>query len=252
MVCKEAALAVLRPMPKLDYQCGEEAKGWDEKELTSPTRVAALKLLTAELSTMTSAAWWQANVEELNACDFKGAPGVFTAEERENYADGDYWFWLFGNNHVRLLLIPDPCYQTEYNGSNAFLLYRKERKVFVRQVLDGYFSRADKSVDVKFGRLNDELIIEVATGSGGLNPSLTNYYFTIDRKTNRIVPKKLFSGDHGPTNRIYSAAPLDGVSQPLNIIRGRSLAKSFSVYSETSNEGSFSRTVKHWNGKLYR
>jgi hypothetical protein len=45
---------------------------------------------------------------------------------------------------------------------------------------------------------------------------------------------------------------------PLNIIRGRTFAKSFSVYTETENGKiddngrMLSRSIKRWNGKLYR
>ena len=83
------------------------------------------------------------------------------------------------------MLIPDPCYQTEYGGANAFLLYRKGGRVFVTQVLDGYFSRADNSIGLDFAKLNSQEIIEISTGSGGLNPSLTNYYFAIDPRLTR-------------------------------------------------------------------
>jgi len=53
--------------------------------------------------------------------------------------------------------------------------------------LDGFFTRADNAVDIDFAKLGREEIIEISTGSGGLHPELTNYYFTIDPKTNRVV-----------------------------------------------------------------
>ena len=257
-VCKKAAAAALKPMPDLDYQCGEN--DWDEKQLKSPARVAALTKLTVELATLNSPAWWQTSVDDLNSCDFKGEAGAFTADEQQQFADGDYSFWLFGNNQIRLLLIPDPCYQTEYNGANAFLLYRDKSYVYVTQVLNGYFSRAD-SVSLNFGRLNNELVIEVATGSGGLNPTLTNYYLVVDPDTKHTVPKNIFAGRFGPTNEITSAM-LFGESHaslaPLNIIRGGTFAKSFSVYTDSENGKiddngrTLSRITKRWDGRLYR
>jgi len=152
-VCKPAALAALKPMPKLRYPCNGQPNEWEEKSLKSPARVAAIKALMSRLSTLSSTGWWSTSTEELNVCDFKRKPGTLSEDQRRAYADGDYLFWLFGDNHIRLLLIPDPCYQTQYGGSNAFLLYRKGDKVFVSQVLDGYFSRADNSVNIGFATL---------------------------------------------------------------------------------------------------
>jgi hypothetical protein len=257
--CKRPALAALKPRPEIEYPCGES--DYDEKQLKSPERVAALKQLVSELSTWTTPAWWQTSVVDLNACDFRGKPGALTADERHQFAHGEYGFWLFGNNQIRLVLVPDPCYQTEYNGSNAFLLYRQGDKVFVSQVLDGYFSRADNSVSLDFGKLNNELIIEILTGSGGLNPTLTNYYFVIDPQTNVAMPRKLFAGEHGPTNEITSAMLFGDpppATAPLNIIARGTFAKSFNVYTEDErgkiedNGRMLSRKIKRWNGKLYR
>ena len=259
-VCKKAAVAALKPIPKLEYQCGGEQE-WDEKQLKNPARRAALNQLASELSTLNDQAWWQTSVDDLNACDFKGAPGTLSADERKQFADGEYRFWLFGDNQIRLALIPDPCYQTEYGGSNGFLLYRDAGKTYVTQVLDGYFSRADNPVILNFGKLNNELVVEIATWSGGLNPTLTNYYFVVDTKTKRALPKKLFAGKHGPTNEITSALlfgdPPPNLA-PLNIIRRGTFANSFSVYTETENGKiddngrMLSRSTKRWNGRIYR
>jgi hypothetical protein len=264
-VCTRAALAALMPMPKLRYACGDQPNEWDDKALKRPERVAAIRALVSQLSKLSNSAWWEASTEELSMCDFRHTPGALTEEQRQTFA-GDYWSWLFGDHHIRLLLIPDPCYQTEYSGSNAFLLYRKSGKVFVSQVLDGYYTRAENSVGIALAKLNRQEIVEVSTNTGGLHPDVINYYFVIDPKTDKAVPKKLFQGDHGPTNIISSAmlfnAPNDldlpADAAPLNIIRGHSLAKSFSVYSEVKDgkiEDSgrtFSRTVLKWDGKLYR
>jgi hypothetical protein len=259
-VCKKAAVAALKPIPKLEYQCGGEQQ-WDEKQLKNPARLAALNQLASELSTLNDQAWWQTSVDDLNACDFKGAPGTLSADERKQFADGEYRFWLSGDNQIRLALIPDPCYQTEYGGSNGFLLYRDAGKTYVTQVLDGYFSRADNPVILNFGKLNNELVVEIATWSGGLNPTLTNYYFVVDTETKRALPKKLFAGKHGPTNEITSALlfgdPPPNLA-PLNIIRRGTFANSFSVYTETENGKiddngrMLSRSTKRWNGRIYR
>ena len=257
LVCKKATLATLKPMPELSYQCDEQLNAWDEKILKLPARVAAIKSLVSELSSFSEPAWWAADVVDLGVCDFAGKTGTLTRDQRRSFVDGEYLFWLFGNDHIRIVLIPDPCYQTEYGGANGFLLYRNGGRVFVTQVLDGFFSRADNPVNVSFANFNGEEIIEVATWSGGLNPSLTNYYFTIDRKTNHAVPKNLFKGDHGPTNEISSAMLFNETSAPLKIVRGHTLAPSFNIYIDDANGKiddngrTLSRKILRWNGKIY-
>ena len=88
--------------------------------------------------------------------------------------------------------------------------------------------------------LNGQQIIEISTGTGGLHPSITNYYFVIDPRTNKAVPRKLFKGDKGLTNEISSDLLMDEPEHldlpqdaaELNIIRGHKLAPAFSIYAE--------------------
>jgi len=259
LVCKRPVLAALKPIPELKYACDEQANDYDEKILKLPARVEAIKSLMSELSSFSDAAWWTADTVDLSVCDFTKKPGTLAAAQRRAFTGGEYLFWLFGNDRMRLMLIPDPCYQTEYGGSNAFLLYRNGGRVFVTEVLDGYFSRADNSIGVAFAKLNGEEIIEVSTGSGGLNPSLTNYYFTIDPRINQAVPKKLFKGEHGATNEISSALLMSaGGAEPLKVVSGSALAPTFVVYSDDEhgkiddNGRTLSRKLMRWNGKIYR
>jgi len=260
LACKRPVLAALKPMPELSYQCNEQLNDYDEKILKLPERVAAIKTLMSQLASFNDAAWWSADPVDLSVCDFTKAPANLTRDQRRSFVNGEYAFWLFGNDRVRLMLIPDPCYQTQYGGSNAFVLYREGGRVTVSQVLDGYFSRADNSVTMTFAKFASEEIIEVATGSGGLTPSLTNYYFVIDPQTKHAVPKNLFRGDHGPTNEISSAMLFGAtpVTTPLKIIRGRSLTPNFIIYvdSETGkiddNGRKLARQILRWNGKLYK
>jgi len=192
LVCKRPVLAALKPIPELTYTCDEQANDWDEKILKLPARVAAIKSLMSALSSFSDAAWWAADTVDLSVCDFTQKAGALTSEQRRNFLEGEYLFWLFGNDRVRLMLIPDPCYQTEYGGSNAFLLYRKAGRVFVTEVFDGFFSRAANPMGMAVGDLMGQTVIEVSTSTGGLHPSVTNYYFVINPKTNRAVPKKIF------------------------------------------------------------
>jgi len=256
LVCKKATLAALKPRPELAYQCDDNLNDYDEKVLKLPARVAAIKSLISELSSFNEPAWWAADVVDLGVCDFAGKPGTLTRDQRRSFFSDEYLFWLFGNDRIRLMLIPDPCYQTQYGGANGFLLYRNGGRVYVTQVLDGFFSRADNPVNVAIAKD----IIEVSTWSGGLNPSLTNYYFTIDPKTNHAVPKNLFKGEHGPTNEISSAMLFNETpgSAPLKIVRGQTLAPSFSIYIDDANGKiddngrTLSRKILRWNGKIYR
>jgi hypothetical protein len=260
LVCKRPVLAALKPMPKLSYQCNEQLNDYDEKILKLPERVTAIKTLMTELASFNDAAWWSADAVDLSVCDFTEQPGTLTRDQQHSFTNGEYAFWLFGNDSIRLVLIPDPCYQTEYGGANVFVLYRDGGSVTVTQVLDGYFSRADNSVTMAFAKVGGEEIIEVATGSGGLTPSLTNYYFVIDPQTKQAVPKKLFRGDRGPTNEISSAMLFNATrtTEPLKIIRGNSLAPSFMIYVDSDNGKiddngrKLSRLILRWNGKAYR
>lgn len=265
-VCKPAVLAASKPLPKLRYQCNADLSDYDQKVLKAPNRIVAIKVLERRLETFTSPAWWQATVDDLSLCELRRKPGVLSAAEEEKLKSGDYIFDLFGNHSLRLVLLKDPCYQMEYFGSNAFLLYRNAGKVFVTQVLDGFFSRADNPVGLEFADLKGQQIIEVATGSGGMHPSVTNYYFVIDPATNRAVPKKLFQGDKGPTNEISSdllmgapedlELPKDAVE--LGIIREHKMAPAFSIYAEDSEGkidapgGKMTRTILKWNGHIYQ
>lgn len=260
LVCKRPVLAALKSKPELSYQCNDQLNDYDEKILKLPERVAAIKTLMTELASFNDAAWWSADAVDLSVCDFAGKAGKLTYDQRQSLISGEYAYWLFGNDHIRLVLIPDPCYQTEYGGLNAFVLYRNGASVTVTHVLDGYFSRADNPITLAFARLGSEEIIEVATGSGGLTPNLNNYYFVIDPRSKQAVPKNLFRDQHGPTNQIWSAMLFNATpaTTPLKIIRGHSLSPSFMIYVDSENGKiddngrTLARKILRWNGKIYR
>jgi hypothetical protein len=265
-VCKPAVMAAFKPLPKLKYKCDAALDDYDAKVLKQANRIRAIKTLERTLATFTSTAWWQADVDDLNLCELHRKPGVLSPEEQEKVKDRDYTYDLFGNHSLRLALLPDPCYVTEYLGSNGFLLYRQAGKVFVAQVLDGFFSRADNPVDLDFADLQRQQIVEISTSTGGLHPSATNYYFVIDPKTNTARPKKLFQGDKGLTNEITSDLLMDDPedlglpkdANELNIIRDHKLAPSFSIYAEDEEgkletpRGKMKRTILKWNGRFYQ
>ena len=258
LTCKKATLAALKPKPELSYECDAQLQDWDEKILQLPARLAAIKTLESELASFTDAAWWTADPVDLGVCEFAGTVGTLTRDQRRSFLGDEYLFWLFGNDRIRLVLVSDPCYQTQYGGSNAFLLYRSGGRVAVTQVLNGFFSRADNPLTMAWAKLNNEQIVEVATWSGGLNPTLTNYYFVVHPKTGHAAPKNLFKGDHGPTNEITSALPLNNNSAALKIVRGQTLSRSFTIYVDDpngkidDNGRTLSRRILHWNGRIYR
>lgn len=265
--CRQSVFATLRPLPKLSYTCRPDAANdYDEAILKWPERTSAIRDFMQKLSTFNSANWWSVSVDELNVCAHLGRAGVLDKDERQKFLRGDYPLSLLGDNRVRLYLASDPCYQIGYNGSNAFLLYRRGATVVVTQVLDGHFSRADNSVALTVANIRGEELIEVATATGGLQPYINNYYFTIDRRTGKAVPKKIFQEYGGLTNKITSALVLDDGTLPalykeVRVIEGTRLAARFYAYEETADDetGDFKdpsgrnlrRITYRWNGRYY-
>ncbi|HVE55429.1 MAG TPA: hypothetical protein VNB22_01280 [Pyrinomonadaceae bacterium] len=264
LVCKTAALAALKPLPKLKYKCSEDLTESDDAVLTQPNRLKAIELYTKSLEKFVYADWWKTSVEDLNLCDFRKKAGVLSREEKQQYEGGEYYFHLGGNNQFRFIIADDPCYQQGFSGSDIFLLNRVGGKVFASEIIDGFYTRADFPLGFDYAFNGKETIIEIATTSGGLYPTESFYYFTIDKKTNRAVPKKLFKDNGKLTNRIYSDMILGepeeyGLprgSKSLQIIKNKRLAKSFYVFEDTLEdfEGQnhkFIRVLFKWNGKFY-
>lgn len=262
--CTQTTFAAFKALPKLEYECPEGLTESDDKILKLPQRRTAIAGLVHGLAQFSNAGWWQASVDELNACSIHGGAGELLDDEKQRWKDGDFSLNLFGNHEVRLALLDDPCYQTGFAGSNAFLLYRRDGKVFVSQVLNGYYSRADNSVGIDFAKLNGQQIIEVSTGNS-MPPSMVYYYFTIDPITNKAIPKKIFKEGNKLTNQVYShmllAEPKDvglpANASELNVIVNGRLAPSFSAYDENEHGRieaggrKFHRIIYHWNGRFY-
>lgn len=262
--CSEKTFAALKQLPKLEYECPEGLIDSHDKILRLPARLSAIRGLIRELVGFTNAGWWQASVDELNACRTHGSAGELTGEEKESWKSGNYSFDLFGNNEMRLALINDPCYQTSFNGSNAFLLFRKQGQVFVTQVLNGHYSRVDSSVGVDFAVLNGQKLVEVSTANS-MPPSMIYYYFMIDPRTNKALPKNIFRDGNKLTNQIYSAmllaepkeVGLPAGASELDIIDNGRLASTFSAYHEDergpidANGRKLRRVTYRWNGRSY-
>ena len=263
--CTQQTYASFKYLPKMEYECPEGGNDSDSKILRLPERLAANRTVVSELETFTNAAWWQADIDELHACTVHGSAGELTDEEKEKWKSRDYSFDIFGNHQMRLVVVPDPCYQTGYNGSNAFLLYRKDGRVFVSQVLNGYYSRVDNSVGIAFANLRGGQVVFEVTTANSMTPSLRSYFFVIDPKTNHAVPKKIFKEGSKLTNEIYSAMLMNDPAdvglpkdaEALKIFRGNRLAMSFSAYEEDErgriddNGRKLRRIIYRWNGRFY-
>ena len=259
-VCSQTTFAAFRKLPKLSYQCPQGLDESDEEILKVPERIAELNRLAQELESFTDAAWWQARLEDLNACEMHGEAGDLDAEEKASLTRGDYPISLFGNQSLRLIMVTDPCYQAGYNGSVGFLLHRYIGKVTVTKVLEGYYSRVDNSVGFDFANFNGQQIIEVST-SNNMPPSVMNHYFVIDPKTHRAVPRKIFKVGRTLTNQISSAIILGEPAelglprnaQDMQLIRRNRLLPSFSTYAEVfvGDGRRLKRTVYRWNGRFY-
>jgi hypothetical protein len=253
----------VKELPKMEYAC-PEGQEWDDKILKLPERLAVLREVVKQLEGFRNPAWWRASVDELNACSVHKQVGALTAEEKQEWRTGGYSFNFIGNHEMRVVMITDPCYQTGYSGSNLYLLYHQEGKVFVSQLLNGFYSRVDNPFGISFAKLNGEQLIELGT-SNSMPPSLISYYYVIDGATNHAVPKKIFKVGNKLTNEIYSemlmAEPQDiglpASASELNIIRNGTLAPSFSAYEQDdqgrvkANDQRFRRLVYRWNGKFY-
>ena len=263
-VCRTSALAALKPLPTLAYQCNANLTDSDDEVLTEPNRRRAISLYIKSLEKFVDADWWQTSVEDLNVCDFRKKAGALTKAQKTQYEGGEYYFRLGGNNRYRFIIAPDPCYQTGFSGSNVFLLNRAGNRVFVSEIIDGFYTRAEFQLGFDYAVRGTETIIEIATTSGGLHPTETYYYFTIDPKTKRAVPKNLFKDDDRTTNRIYSAMilgepeeyGLPPKSESLKIINNHKLAGSFYVFENTfekldDDHQKFIRRIFKWNGKFY-
>jgi hypothetical protein len=187
--CKSSAFAALKPLPKLEYPCPSDiADDYDDRILKTPERIAAIKQLRKELESFKSAEWWNAPVDDLNACYLSDKTGQLTEEQQEQFYSFEYQPLLMGNNRFRLVMAYDPCYQTSYNGSTGFILYRTPQKTYVTQVLEGYYSRLGRSV---FLRLLPASAIEIKTVNiTAMQPDNTYHRFTIDRVSHKAVPAR--------------------------------------------------------------
>jgi hypothetical protein len=192
IACKPAAFAAIKALPELNYACPEDIIESSDLMLKLPERASAINAVIKNLESFSSPDWWNTAVDDLNACYLRGKPGKLTTDELNQFTDEEFQSKLLGNNRIRLVLVPDPCYQTYYNGANIFLLYKKGEKISVTEAIDGYFSRLPNSVSLKVFRLGADEVIEIETVNiWGMRPHYTSFYFVIDKITGKAVEVKL-------------------------------------------------------------
>ena len=262
--CTAKAFAATRSLPQLAYECPADLNDSDERILKLPARIDALRRVATELESFTNPAWWQTDVRDLSFCEIHGSAGELTPEEKDKMR-GDYTRRLYGDDRFRLVAVFDPCYQTGFNGSNLFLLYRSQGKVFATTLIDGFFTRIENSMEMHVGWLGTQPIIEIITGNT-MPPRFVNYYFTVDLKTNKAIPKNLFREGRKFTNELHSALLFDdpvplGLPPDANIlqlVKNKTLVKSFNTFAEDErgtidNLGNkLRRIIYRWNGRFYQ
>jgi len=217
--CMQDPFDAHKPFPKIEYDCPEGLNDFDDKILKLPQRLASIRNVIKELETFTNPKWWEASVDELNACSLHKSVGTLTTEEKESWLSGDNFFDLIGNQQLRLVLVADPCFQPHWGGTNAFLLYHKDGKAFVSQVLNGYYSRVDNSVGIDFAKLNGEPEGAISR-DGRVQGSYLHGLFTSDDFRKAYLAKlDIPAGDEPYHSRVESAldALADHIEQHLDV-----------------------------------
>lgn len=128
-------------------------------------------------------------------------------KEREEFADGVDSIDLFGDNRTRMVTVIDPCIRYSYQTFNGFILEDFDNRVFVTQVLDAFYSRADNAIDMRIAYSNGQRLIVIQTDT--LEPVTPPPYpyetytvYKIDPNTHHAVPFNLFRIRGIPTNEI--------------------------------------------------
>jgi len=249
--CSQGALAALRTIPKLNYNCGEN----DEDDLKSPKRRAALRAYLRKLESSARASWWAASVDDLNACLITNEVRALTESERREAGYNE----IYGDKWARLLVVHDPCVKYSYMTRNAFVLQRAGGRVYATLVLDAFYTRADPGVRAELGTLNGETLVIVETdfADGFSPPTLSGTYsvYVIDPRSHHAVPKKLFMEQGNLTNQFEYAQYLfedEELYKQWNapeLMRNGRLLPQFYVY--TLNENKLTRDTYVWKHKYY-
>ena len=255
--CTKAALDALKPIPEFEYECAEA----QDDNLKSPERRAALDDYLRELEeTFDDAEWWATPVAELNACSVAKEARALSRSESSDFA---FNIALYGDQSTRLVAVADPCIKYSYRTLNAYVLQRAGGRVYATQVVDAFFTRFDAALAMSAAQLNGErlLIIErTEYGGGAFSMVTTAAAYTINPRTHRAVPKKIFREKGKLTNEFaYDAPPFFDADQQMSedkgwrsplFVRDGRLARRVYVYRPTGR-GHFRHDTYAWNGRYY-
>ncbi|MBI4747979.1 MAG: hypothetical protein HY774_05790 [Acidobacteria bacterium] len=253
--CSPKALTAYRPIPQLDYPC----ESHPEDNLNNPERAEALEAYLTELeTTFSDPNWWAVSVAELNVCSITNQVRRMTASEREML---EYTTYLYGDHSTRLVVSVDPCIWYSSNTLNGFILHRVGRQVVATLVLDAFYTRLDKAVDFHLAHHNGEKLIFVYsnTSDGSMPPTLftTCTVYTIDPKSHRATPKKLFQDEKGTvTNQfewngyVFEDEKLANQWYAPKIVHKGRLSQRFTICTPINHRMTYSTYT--WNGKYFK
>ena len=260
MRCTDAASKAPKPIPEFNYECSE---GSNEDNLKTVERHDALKAYLKEIEkTFADPAWWATPVDDLNACSTIKEVRAMTDDERNGFLRGDNSIGIYGDQSTRLITVTDPCIKYSYITLNAYVLQHVGNRVYATQVLDAFFSRADNSVAMEMADNHGErlLFIESRTVDGMMPPMPYTTYsvFSIDPRTHRAVPKKIFKKGHKLINRfrVDDYMPEEEDVKPMRnyrspeIIHNDKLSPRFYIYKLGNHH--LYRSAYIWNGRYYQ
>ncbi|MEW6129362.1 MAG: hypothetical protein AB1757_20145 [Acidobacteriota bacterium] len=253
--CTQAALDSIIEMPELEYEC----IGNEEDDLKSLERRKAMQeYLQAIESNFADKAWWATSVEQLNACAIAKEARALTKSEGDDFEMNIH---LYGDGQTRLVSVVDPCIHYSYSTLNTYILERVGEQVFATQILNAYYTRIDAALALDVAEHQGERLLFVTTNTsdGMMPPDLFTTFkvYTINSRTHRAVPKKIFKENSKLTNEfrfdqyLFTGrdAHLANRWQPPKIILNRSLAPRFYVY--TPRKHRLVRETYIWKGRYY-
>jgi hypothetical protein len=259
--CTKQALAALKSIPKLDYDCTGDS---DDEIQQSPGRRAALKAYRPKLESAVGPGFWAASVDELNACATRNNERARTPEDQRELDSNPR---VLGDGSTRLILSLDPCVKYSYITQNGFILQRAGGRVYSSQVLDAFYSRLDPGVELHLARHNGATVVVVETNSEATMNTLfsTFHVYSLDPQTHRTVPMKLFINGGKLSNEFEFDEYLFDDEQTMRqwhapeLVHNGRLSPRFTVYTMRKDQhqsrdvaSKFSRKTYVWNGRYYK
>jgi len=154
-----------------------------------------------------------------------------------------------------------------YITQNGFILQHASGRSYATRVLDAFYSRLDPGVELQLARHNGSPVVVVETNSEPMMNTLfsTFHVYSIDPRTHRAVPMKLFINGGKLTNEFEFDEYLFDNEQTMRqwhapvLVRNGRLSPRFTVYTMKKDEeqaadaaSKFSRKTYVWNGRYYK